>query len=145
MTDKTANKQRGRPFEAGQSGNPSGRPVGSRNTTTLAVESLLEGQAEQITQTAISKAIEGDGVALRLCLERIAPVRKGRPITFELPDINNSAEIAEATKALLKAVAQGEISPEEASAVAPLIEAARRAYETDELAQRIEELEKTTK
>lgn len=29
--DDTAPKQRGRPFEAGQSGNPAGRPKGARN------------------------------------------------------------------------------------------------------------------
>jgi hypothetical protein len=31
MADNTAKKQRGRPFEPGQSGNPAGRPKGSRN------------------------------------------------------------------------------------------------------------------
>ena len=35
------------------SGN-SGRPKGARNKKTLAIESLLEGQAEALTQTAIS-------------------------------------------------------------------------------------------
>ena len=54
----------------------SGRPKGARNKKTLAIESLLEGQAEALTQTAISKALEGDGLALRLCMERIAlPLR----------------------------------------------------------------------
>jgi hypothetical protein len=31
MVDNTAKKQRGRPFEPGCSGNPAGRPKGSRN------------------------------------------------------------------------------------------------------------------
>ena len=43
--DNTDEKQRGRPFEKGTSGNPSGRPRGSRNATTLALEVLLDGQA----------------------------------------------------------------------------------------------------
>ena len=30
-------------FKPGQSGNPSGRPHGSRNKATLALEALLEG------------------------------------------------------------------------------------------------------
>jgi len=30
-TDLTAGKQRGRPFEPGKSGNPAGRPLGTRN------------------------------------------------------------------------------------------------------------------
>jgi hypothetical protein len=45
---KTAGKQRGKPFEPGQSGNPRGRPEGSWHATTLAVEKLLEGEAEEI-------------------------------------------------------------------------------------------------
>ena len=47
------------------SGN-SGRPKGARNRKTLAIESLFEGQAEALTQTAISKALDGDSMALRL-------------------------------------------------------------------------------
>ena len=58
-------------FEPGQSGNPSGRPRGSRNATTLALEALLDGQAEALTQKAIDLALTGDMAALRLCLDRI--------------------------------------------------------------------------
>ena len=54
------------------SGN-SGRPKGARNKKTLAIKNLLEGQAEALTQTAIYKALDGDSMALRLCMERIAP------------------------------------------------------------------------
>ena len=63
---------------AGQfTANNSGRPKGSRNKATIAIESLLQGQAEALTQTAVTKALEGDSVALRLCMERIAPAPKG--------------------------------------------------------------------
>jgi len=75
MADNTGEKQPGQ-WKPGQSGNPAGRPKGARSKTTLAVEALLEGQAEALTQKAIEKALEGDGVALRLCLERIAPAAK---------------------------------------------------------------------
>ena len=50
-----------------------GRPKGSRNKATLAIESLLHGQAEALAQTAVLKALEGDRVSLRLCMERKAP------------------------------------------------------------------------
>ena len=46
-------KVRGRPFVPGQSGNPNGRPRGARNRVTLAVEALIEGQAEELTRKAI--------------------------------------------------------------------------------------------
>jgi len=51
-------------FSAGNSG----RPKGSRNKATIAIESLLKGQAEALTQTAVTVALEGDSVALRLCM-----------------------------------------------------------------------------
>ena len=71
-----AGTTRGRPFPAGNSG----RPRGARHKVTRAVEELLEGQHQAITQKAIDKALEGDGVALRLCLDRIAPPRKDAPV-----------------------------------------------------------------
>ena len=49
MVETTAGQQRGRPFPKGQSGNPSGRPVGARNKTSLAVEALFDGEAEGLT------------------------------------------------------------------------------------------------
>jgi len=53
-----------------------GRPKGSRNKATIAIESLLRGQAEALTQTVVTTALEGDTVALRLCMERVAPAPK---------------------------------------------------------------------
>ena len=73
------------------SGN-SGRPKGARNKKTLAIGSLLDGQAEALTQTAISKALEGDGLALRLCMERIAPAPKDKSVSFRLPAMNDAID-----------------------------------------------------
>jgi hypothetical protein len=57
-----------------------GKTKGSRHRSTLAIEALLDGQAEALTQKAINAALEGDGMALRLCLERgYAPRRKTGP------------------------------------------------------------------
>jgi Family of unknown function (DUF5681) len=46
--EQTAQKQRGRPFEPGQSGNPNGRPKGARNRVTRAIEALIDGQGEAL-------------------------------------------------------------------------------------------------
>jgi hypothetical protein len=47
-------------FEPGQSGNPAGRPKGSRNRSTLALEAIFEGEAEKLSRRAIEMALEGD-------------------------------------------------------------------------------------
>ena len=110
--DNTTEKQRGRPFEKGMSGNPNGRPSGSRNATTLALEALLDGQANALTQKAIDLALGGDMAALRLCLDRILPPRKDRPVSFTLPTINSAQDAAAVVSSVLAAVAAGEITPD---------------------------------
>ncbi len=44
-------------------GNP-GKPRGARHKTTRAVEELLDGQSEAITQKAVDLALAGDTTAL---------------------------------------------------------------------------------
>jgi Family of unknown function (DUF5681) len=103
------------PFQPGQSGNPAGKPKSTRNKTTMAVEALLAGEAETLTRKAIELAKAGDLAALRVCLDRIAPPRKDRPVLFELPPVASAADAAKAAAALLEAVAVGDLTPAEAS------------------------------
>jgi len=100
-------------FTAGNSG----RPKGARNKKKLAIESLLEGQAEALTQTAISKALDGDSMALRLCMERIAPAPKDNPVSFTLPHMNNVSDASQAARSVLTAVSKGNLTPIEATRV----------------------------
>ena len=140
MPETTGRKQGGK-FPRGESGNPAGRPAGARHKVSLAIEALLEGQHEALTQTAINKALEGDGVALRLCLDRLAPARKDAPISFALPPIKTAADTVAASAALLGAVAGGEVTPDEAGRVMALISAHRALVETADLVARLDALE----
>ena len=141
-TEKTGKKQRNlKPFRPGQSGNPDGRPKGSRNKATLAMEALLDGEAEAITRKAIEKALEGDMTAIRLCLERILPTIKSRPIEIDLPPVETAQDIQAAHGAVIAAMAKGEITPDDAGTIAGVLEARRRAIETVELEARMVALE----
>ena len=124
-------------------GNP-GKPPGTRHRVTRAVEELLDGQAEALTQRAIDAALGGDVTALRLCLERIAPPRKGRPVVFALPPVESAADTVKALGALLAAVASGELSPEEGASVAALLETNRKAIELADIEARLAALEAKT-
>ena len=64
-----------------------GRPKGSRNKTTLLIEALLEGEAEDLTRALIARAKAGSGVALQLVFDRLAPARKDRCVQIKLPAI----------------------------------------------------------
>lgn len=147
MAEDTVGKQRGsgRRFKPGQSGNPAGRPIGSRNTTTLAVEALLEGQAEAVTQRVVNAALEGDMAAIKIVIDRVAPARKSRPIRINLPAIGDAHGISQAQAAVVAATACGELTIEEATGLSGLLEARRKALETEQLEMRLQRLEEAAK
>ena len=149
MADNTEPKQRrrakGKPFQQGQSGNPAGRPKGSRNRATVLAQTLLDGQVEALVKKAIELALEGDPNALRLCLERLVPRAKDRPLMVSLPPVKTPADAARAMSAIIEAVAGGELTPTEGRAVAGLVEDYRRTLETEELEARVAALEAESK
>ena len=118
-----------------------GKTKGARHKATLAVEALLDGQADQLTQKAVDAALQGDMTAMRLCLERICPPRKDRPVAFELPEMRSAENAANVMSGILAAVADGEITPDEAKGVAGIVEVYRKTLETTELETRLQALE----
>jgi hypothetical protein len=89
-------------------------------------------------------ALSGDTTALRLCLERIAPPRKDRPVSFQLPPLASARDAAQASAALLQAVAEGELTPLEAAELAKLVTSYVEALKACELEARLEALEART-
>ena len=139
---ETTGREQGGRFAPGRSGNPQGRPRGARHKTTLAVEALLDGEAEALTRKAVELALAGDTVAMRLCLERIAPPRRGRTVAVDLPtSLRTASDIADAQAAVLGALAAGEISSVEAAEIAKVLDSAGLAIERRELEVRISRLE----
>jgi hypothetical protein len=94
-------RPRGRPFEPDVSGNPSGRPKGARNKTTMAVEALLDGEAEALTRKVVETALKGDAAALRFCVARLLPPRRDRPVEFDLPEIACAGDAVKVARAVL--------------------------------------------
>ena len=138
---ENTDKMQGTKFVPGQSGNPAGKAKGTRNRTTLAIEALLEGEAEELTRKAIEMAKAGDGPALRMCLDRLAPPRKDSPVYFDLPPIKSVADAVEASSALLSAVAAGDVTPDEGSRIMALLTSHKVLVETGEFERRLEVLE----
>jgi len=121
-------------------GNP-GKPKGARHRATIAALELLDGEAEALTRKAVELALAGDVQALRMCLERLVPPRKDAPVSFSLPEMKNASDALTAINHIVQAVANGELTPGEATSMAGLVDTFRRAAETEDLERRIAELE----
>jgi hypothetical protein len=89
MPENTDAKQIVGRFKKGQSGNPAGKPKGARHKTTLAIQALLEGEAENITRKAIEAALNGDMTAIRLIIDRTYPAPKDSPVNITLSKIRS--------------------------------------------------------
>jgi Family of unknown function (DUF5681) len=132
-------------FKKGQSGNPAGCPKGRRHSVTIMAEQWLDGQAEALSKKATDMALAGDSAALKLCMDRLVPLRKGCPVTFALPDIKAAADITNAFGMVARAMANGQLTPDEAGVVGTVLEGHRRALETSEFDARLRALEEVAK
>lgn len=119
----------------------SGKPKGTRHKATIAAEALLDGEGEALTRKAVELAKAGDVTALRLCLERIVPPRRDRPVSFNLPAIMSAADAAAAMAGVVEGVASGAITPAEGQAVAGLLETFVRTLEATDFERRLAVLE----
>jgi len=141
---KTGSKQVGGRFAKGVSGNPAGRPAGSRNSATLACEALLEGQAEALPQKAVDMALAGDTVALKIWIDRIYPARKDRPVTFALPPINTARDAADVMSSVMNAVAAGQLTPADASELSKVVACTVKSFEAAEFADSLASIDQLT-
>jgi hypothetical protein len=140
-TATNGQNRRGRPFERGESGNPNGRPKGSRNRITAALEELIEARGEALVEKAFEKALQGDSPMLRVLLNRVVPRSRDRTVEFAIPEIKTAADAHSASSAIIAACSRGELSPSEASDVMSLISMHVNTIKAVEFEQRLCALE----
>jgi hypothetical protein len=129
-------------FQKGQSGNPAGRPRGSRNRSKILFQDRLDADVEEIADKVVALAKAGDIAAIRLCVDRLLPVRKGDPIEFELPPFETAADIVRAAASMAAAVSAGDLTPAEAADLAKVLDMYVRALETAGFEERLARLER---
>jgi Family of unknown function (DUF5681) len=129
------------PFQPGQSGNPAGRPLGSRNKKTIVLEALVDGEAEAVMQKLITLAKMGHDGAMRLCVERMMPPRRERPVPLPLPRIETDADARRASADVIEALAEGEVTPKEAEQLLRTIAGAAVILQSSEIVARLSRIE----
>lgn len=138
----TTNNQIGNPnWRRGMSSpNPSGRPKGIIDKRMKVNQALLN-QSEDITNVVIQSALKGDMQAASLVLSRIAPTLKAQSETVQF-ELDSTAPVTEQAQSVLQAIANGLVAPDIGKQIIEAINALSGIRQIDELAQRIEALEK---
>ncbi|MGA7867581.1 MAG: hypothetical protein WCA23_26955, partial [Stellaceae bacterium] len=74
-------------------------------------------------------------------LDRIIAPRRERPIQLAVPPIRSASDIAAAMGAIVKAAAQGAITPDEAFKLSQIVDTFVRAIDTSDFDRRLQILE----
>jgi hypothetical protein len=109
-------------FLPGRSGNPGGKKPGTRNRATVLHEALRDGEDESVARVIIDKALAGNAVMARFVIGLLMPRPRDRAIALDLPDCVSAEDVLAASSATIQAMAQGEITPQEALSVTRLLE-----------------------
>ena len=127
-------------WRAGQSGNPRGRRPGSGEVAKL--RAAIAEHVPTIIERLVAAALQGDTGAARLLLERVIPPLKAteEPAPLALPD----GTLTEQGRAVLGAVAAGDLAPGQGAALLGAIGTLARVAEVDELERRLAALEART-
>ncbi len=126
------------PFKRGQSGNPAGRPVGSRNKRTIVAEKLFGENGEYFTQLLIELAEKGHSRALRLYIDLFCPRARRRRAAFRLPPVATASDALGAINALVQGVAHGKLAPKRAAELSMKVRTALQVAHESGMRQRIQ-------
>jgi len=135
--------QKGRKgFVPGVSGNPNGRPKGSKNKATQLSKALFDAAAEDIAGVLIEMAKERNLGAVKYCLDRIYPQPRPTPDGFEMPRVTTIDDAQNAVAEIAEALARGDTDTETANMLSKLVQFQVNNFILSGLVKKVTEIEK---
>lgn len=125
-------------FQKGKSGNPAGRPKGTKNSSNTFREAIRE-ELPSILRNLIELARGGDTQAAGVLLSRALPPL--RPVSEATPIPTLGESLGERAEAVSAAALSGVISPTTAAELMSVLSGQARITEIADLEQRITALE----
>jgi hypothetical protein len=116
-------------FQPGHSGNPAGRPPGALNKKTLAARRCSPSGPRRSSPTSWTAPWRGTGPPMRLCMDRLVPTGRNRPVAIELPMIKTPDDAELALAVVTDELAAGKLTIGEVSALITLIDRMLRLAE----------------
>lgn len=126
-------------FKPGQSGNPAGRPKGSKNNSTRLREKL-DRELPSILKKLTALALDGDVAAAKLILDRALPPLRPEAAAVRIPGVQG-ASLSDQASAVLAAVAEGKMPPDTGGMILSALASTAKALELADLMHRIAALE----
>lgn len=129
-------------FVPGVSGNPNGKPAGTKHRRTLLAEAFDEG-VDDIIAVVKAKARAGDLQAAGLVLARAVPPK--RPVSERTPFVLDTTQpLATQAAQVVQAVADGHLSADDAQTVLACLNTYAQLAQHDTLEARLQALERAT-
>lgn len=133
---KTSNHAPGGKFAKGNKASP-GRTPG-RSAVALLREKLSK-DLDKVIDKVREQALAGDPQSIRILLDRVMPAL--RPVELPAPICMPSGDLTQQAQAVVKAAADGELAPGQATQLLQGLGALAKIIEVDSLDKRIKALE----
>ncbi len=126
-------------FEKGNVPHSWGRPKGSKNKITVALEQIGVDNAQAVYAKLVGLALSGDVNACKMILDRVYPLRKGLRFSLEFDGpLDTIQDINDLSKHVLNMVISGEVSAEEAEEYGKVLEQRMKIITDTETMKKIE-------
>ena len=123
-------------FTPGKSGNPGGRPKGVSYRSAL--YDMLETAAPELIRKAIDQAMEGDKDMMKICFDRILPKHARAAVGEIVAALGAANKLA----AIESTVNNGDLSVEEGTSYAKIVELTSKLADLDRLSSDVADLKK---